>query len=34
MSISSAVTVWLAFASNRIQEQLLEVDSVSEHCYS
>lgn len=34
MSISSALMVWLASASNRIQEQLLEVDSDSEHYYS
>ena len=31
MSISSALMVWLAIASNRIQEQLLEVESDSYH---
>lgn len=31
MSISSALMVWLAFASDRIQKQLFKVDS--EHYY-
>lgn len=34
MSISSALMVWLAFASDRIQKQLFEVDSDSEYYYS